>query len=434
MAGTNIYGQLIKAQLENLAADPASPATGLAYFNTTSNVSKWYTGAAWKVAIDADSTQTLTNKTLTAPAISSPTGLVKGDVGLGNVDNTSDATKNSATVTLSNKTLASPLISGGSVDTTAAGAFTLGASVGANSLTLGGATSTVVVAGNLTVSGTTTTVNSTTLDVADKNITVDKGGNDAASEGAGLTVDRTGTKGSLIYALASPTRFKIGDLASEADVVSISAAQTLTNKTISGASNTISNVSLTTGVTGILPTANGGTAQNSTATFPTSGTVATLSNNLGSFASTTSAQLASVLSDETGSGAAVFGTAPTLAGPVISTFENFTSQGADPATPAGAGDAALYVKSNLLYTKDSTGLVTQIGASTKVIVDTVWDGATVLKDTTVASDARNMQWSLQDNANGFETMYVSIKSTSATNVRVTVGTALPAGTYRLIGV
>jgi hypothetical protein len=53
---------------------------------------------------------TLTNKTLTAPVINSPTGLVKGDVGLGNVDNTSDATKNSATATLTNKTLTAPVI------------------------------------------------------------------------------------------------------------------------------------------------------------------------------------------------------------------------------------------------------------------------------------------------------------------------------------
>jgi hypothetical protein len=36
---------------------------------------------------------TLTNKTLTAPVINSPTGIVKADVGLGNVDNTSDANK-----------------------------------------------------------------------------------------------------------------------------------------------------------------------------------------------------------------------------------------------------------------------------------------------------------------------------------------------------
>jgi hypothetical protein len=39
----------------------------------------------------------------------------------------------------------------------------------------------------------------------------------------------------------------------------LSTAQTLTNKTISGSSNTISNISLTTAVTGTLPIANGGT-------------------------------------------------------------------------------------------------------------------------------------------------------------------------------
>lgn len=50
-------------------------------------------------------TDTLTNKTLTSPVINTPTGIVKGDVGLGNVDNTSDATKNSASVTLTNKTI-----------------------------------------------------------------------------------------------------------------------------------------------------------------------------------------------------------------------------------------------------------------------------------------------------------------------------------------
>lgn len=42
-------------------------------------------------------------------------------------------------------------------------------------------------------------------------------------------------------------------------LTSATSTQTLTNKTISGASNTITNVSLTTGVTGTLPVANGGT-------------------------------------------------------------------------------------------------------------------------------------------------------------------------------
>lgn len=43
-----------------------------------------------------------------------------------------------------------------------------------------------------------------------------------------------------------------------------------------------------------------------------SGTLSTSGNNLGFFATTTSAQLAGVLSDETGTGLAVFGTAPTI--------------------------------------------------------------------------------------------------------------------------
>lgn len=55
-------------------------------------------------------TDTLTNKTLTSPVINTPTGITKSDVGLGNVDNTSDATKNAAAVTLTNKTLTAPVI------------------------------------------------------------------------------------------------------------------------------------------------------------------------------------------------------------------------------------------------------------------------------------------------------------------------------------
>lgn len=79
-------------------------------------------------------------------------------------------------------------------------------------------------------------------------------------------------------------------------LVSADSTQILTNKTISGASNTISGISLTSGITGVLPAANGGTgiANSSTLTYgssgitlvtsgttsvtlPTSGTLATLS-------------------------------------------------------------------------------------------------------------------------------------------------------------
>lgn len=49
---------------------------------------------------------------------------------------------------------------------------------------------------------------------------------------------------------------------------------------------------------------------------------ASTTGNLGQFASTTSAQLATVISNETGSGALVFGTSPTLTTPVISSITN----------------------------------------------------------------------------------------------------------------
>lgn len=122
-------------------------------------------------------------------------------------------------------------------------------------------TNNTVINGDLTVNGTTTTLNTATVDSEDPNITVNKNGNDLSSEGAGFTVDRTGTKGSLQYANALTSKFKIGELASEAEVATVSHAQALTNKTISGSSNTITNVSLSTGVTGTLPIASGGTGQ-----------------------------------------------------------------------------------------------------------------------------------------------------------------------------
>ena len=56
-------------------------------------------------------------------------------------------------------------------------------------------TGTVVIAGNLQVDGTTTTINSTTLTVDDKNITLASGAvNAAAANGAGITVDTAGAQ------------------------------------------------------------------------------------------------------------------------------------------------------------------------------------------------------------------------------------------------
>jgi hypothetical protein len=67
----------------------------------------------------------------------------------------------------------------------------------------------VVITGNLQVDGTTATVNSTTLDVADLNITVAKNSpNAAGADGAGLTVDdgSSGTEPTILYG-STPNSF-----------------------------------------------------------------------------------------------------------------------------------------------------------------------------------------------------------------------------------
>ena len=71
-----------------------------------------------------DVTETLTNKTLTSPVINTPTGITKSDVGLANVDNTTDANKPVSTATQTaldfKAPLASPALTGTPTAPTAA--------------------------------------------------------------------------------------------------------------------------------------------------------------------------------------------------------------------------------------------------------------------------------------------------------------------------
>ena len=99
---------------------------------------------------------------------------------------------------------------------------------GVNSLTING---------NLTVSGTTTTINTATLSVTDANITVNNGGTNITAEGSGLTVDRVGTDGSLVYEDALASKWKAGALGAEIQLANVSSAQTLTNKNLKSNTN-----------------------------------------------------------------------------------------------------------------------------------------------------------------------------------------------------
>lgn len=102
-----VYSQLEAANLESLSADPTGVglSDGRVWYNTTAKRFRFALDGLVKEVVTLDAVQTLTNKTLTSPVITTPTGIVKGDVGLGNVDNTSDADKNAAVATLTNKTI-----------------------------------------------------------------------------------------------------------------------------------------------------------------------------------------------------------------------------------------------------------------------------------------------------------------------------------------
>jgi hypothetical protein len=144
-------------------------------------------GMAGGGPVSLGSTVTLTNAGVTALTTSS--GL---------------STNTSATgaVSITNTGVTSAVAGTGVSVSAATGAvtFSIGQAVGTSSnVTFNDLT----VAGNLTVSGTTSTINSTTLNVADLNITVANGAaTAAAANGAGLTVAGPATPATLTYTSA----------------------------------------------------------------------------------------------------------------------------------------------------------------------------------------------------------------------------------------
>jgi hypothetical protein len=254
--------------------------------------------------------QTLTNKTLTGPVV---TGLILDDSSI--VFEGSSADDNETTLTVTNptadRTITLPDATGtvaltnNKLDVFAATTSSelasvisdetgTGALVFANTPTLvtpniGAATGTsLVLSGDLTVNGTTTTINSTEISIDDKNLTLGaiETPTDAGADGGGLTLKGATDKTfNWVDATDSWTSSEHMDLAS-GKVLKVAGTQVLSATEYTGNAATVTNGAYTT-------------------------------NNLGVFAATTSDQLAGVISDETGTGALVFANTPTLVTPEI---------------------------------------------------------------------------------------------------------------------
>ena len=101
----------------------------------------------------------------------------------------------------------------------------------------------LTVSGNLTVSGTTTTVNTETINLADNIITLNSNEAGTPSQNAGIEVERgTSTNVAFQWNETSDVWEYTVDGTNYIPVVGTTATQTLSNKTISGASNTLSNI------------------------------------------------------------------------------------------------------------------------------------------------------------------------------------------------
>jgi hypothetical protein len=260
--------------------------------------------------VGTTNTQTLTNKTLTSPVVS---GLALSDSSV--VFEGSSADDNETTLTVTNPTADRTITLPDATGTVAltnnkldvfaatssaelAGVISdetgTGALVFANTPTLvtpniGAATGTsLVLSGDLTVNGTTTTINSTEITVDDKNLTLGSVATptDAGADGGGLTLKGTTDKTfSWIDSTDSWTSSEHLDLAT-GKVLKIAGTEVLSATQYTGNAATVTN--------GI-----------------------TTASKISALAATSSSELAGVISDETGTGALVFANTPTLVTPVI---------------------------------------------------------------------------------------------------------------------
>jgi polygalacturonase len=178
----------------------------------------------------------------------------------------------------------------------------IGTGTGANTINIGGANTTV------NINGTVNNQNVTNLDVDDKLLTINKGGGSGSGGSSGLEVEENGSPTGYVQTSSDRNswKFKAPNTAgivslipgsSDDAVALLEASQTFTNKSISGSTNTLSNIaraSVSAGTashvlindgSGLLSSeatlakSRGGTgADNSSVTFPTSGTIPTNSS------------------------------------------------------------------------------------------------------------------------------------------------------------
>jgi hypothetical protein len=273
----------------------------------------------------------------------------------------------------------------------------------------------VTVGGNLTVNGSVTSINSTTITVDDKNLELASVASptDITADGAGITVKGTTDKtfnwvdatdawtssedlnlltgksyeinGTVVLSATQVLGRAVTNAATASTIVARDAsgnflANTIT-ATLSGTASLASNltggtlnkgeivymsgVNTTSKLTA--PTTNNVGLHYNTATNAPYWVQSTLSNTY--YAATTSAQLAGVISDETGSGNLVFSTSPTLVTPTLG-VATATSINKMTITAPATGSTLTIADGGTLQTSGAFAMNITVTANTSVTMPT----------------------------------------------------------------
>jgi hypothetical protein len=306
-ADINSAAAIAQSKISGLTTDLGNKASAS---DLTTHTGATEAHGATGAVVGTTNSQTLTNKTLTSPVVSGLT-LSDGSIVLEGAtandhettitvtDPTADRTITlpdaTGTVALTNNKLdAFAATSSSELRTVISDETGTGGLVFADTPTLitpniGAATGTsLVLSGDLTVNGTTTTINSTEITIDDKNLVLGAvtTPTDAGADGGGLTLKGATDKTfNWVDATDSWTSSEHMDLAS-GKVLKINGTEVLSATQYTGNAATVTN--------GI-----------------------TTASKISALAATSSSELAGVISDETGTGALVFANTPTLVTPVL---------------------------------------------------------------------------------------------------------------------